>query len=159
MKTAEAIQILEKHNLWRRGADDIDMIEPKLIGEAIDTVVNYLKPTTEEEKICVGADNRFVSVDKVISVITEFYQPHGLTRTGNLLIEEIKKINQFTPSAEEDKTGGEVRKVYITVNNPTSVEDWDISSHVGTKTVYLKEVLTSPRQENATTNKNSAEMG
>lgn len=28
----------------------------------------------------------------VINKITEFYQPHGLTRTGNLLIEEIKKM-------------------------------------------------------------------
>ncbi len=52
MKTEEAIQILEQHNKWRRGEDDISMIEPSLLGEAIETVVSQLKQPSpiEEEK-------------------------------------------------------------------------------------------------------------
>ena len=40
MKIEEAIAILKQHNEWRRGAD-IPMTDPKVIGEAIDCVVNY----------------------------------------------------------------------------------------------------------------------
>ena len=42
MKLQSAIQILKRHNEWRRGAE-IDQADPKLIGMAIDTVVNYLE--------------------------------------------------------------------------------------------------------------------
>ena len=42
MKTNEAINILERHNEWRRGAD-VPMTEPKILGEAIDSAVDALK--------------------------------------------------------------------------------------------------------------------
>ena len=42
MKLQSAIQILKRHNEWRRGAE-IDQVDPKLIGMAIDTVVKYLE--------------------------------------------------------------------------------------------------------------------
>lgn len=40
MDIETAVQILEMHNKWRRGAD-IEPSGPSVIGEAIDTVVNY----------------------------------------------------------------------------------------------------------------------
>jgi hypothetical protein len=42
MKVEEAIEILEHHNEWRRGAE-IPQEEPKIIGEAIDVVLKELK--------------------------------------------------------------------------------------------------------------------
>jgi len=42
MKLEEAIKILKEHNIWRRGAEDVKMTNPKELGIAIDTVVsNY----------------------------------------------------------------------------------------------------------------------
>lgn len=40
MTIEEAIAILKTHNEWRRGAD-IPMTDPKILGEAIDTVVEH----------------------------------------------------------------------------------------------------------------------
>ena len=42
MDIIDAVNILERHNKWRRGAD-IEMENPKEIGEAIDLVVNKLR--------------------------------------------------------------------------------------------------------------------
>lgn len=47
MTIEEAIAILKHHNEWRRGAD-IPMEEPKVIGEAIDTVVNHFRDDTKK---------------------------------------------------------------------------------------------------------------
>ena len=43
MKIKEAIHILKRHNDWRRGNGDIDMeqVNPTLIGEAIDVVIEF----------------------------------------------------------------------------------------------------------------------
>lgn len=38
MELKQAIEILRKHNEWRRGAE-IPMTDPKILGEAIDCVV------------------------------------------------------------------------------------------------------------------------
>ena len=42
MKIEEAIEILERHNEWRRGAN-IEMANPTKLGEAIDVVIKELK--------------------------------------------------------------------------------------------------------------------
>lgn len=42
MKIEEAIEILERHNEWRRGAE-IPMAQPSILGEAIDVVIKELK--------------------------------------------------------------------------------------------------------------------
>ena len=50
MEIKEAIKILKRHNKWRRYNGDIDkspeMISPKNIGVAIDTVIEYHKSTS-----------------------------------------------------------------------------------------------------------------
>lgn len=47
MTLIEAIQILETHNKWRRGAE-IPMEEPKKIGIAIDFVIEFCKNQKEQ---------------------------------------------------------------------------------------------------------------
>lgn len=42
MTAAEAADILESHNLWRRG-DDIEPVSPAVIGQAIDVAVGQLR--------------------------------------------------------------------------------------------------------------------
>lgn len=42
MKIQEAIQILERHNLWRRGAD-VPQQDPAEIGMAIEMVLHEVK--------------------------------------------------------------------------------------------------------------------
>lgn len=44
MNIEKAIKILELHNKWRRDTDGkYEMVEPKELGEAIDTVVKWFK--------------------------------------------------------------------------------------------------------------------
>lgn len=42
MDVQDALNILERHNKWRRGAD-IPMESPKTIGEAIDVIIAKYK--------------------------------------------------------------------------------------------------------------------
>lgn len=46
MTPQEAAAILEEHNRWRRG-EEIPMLDPKTIGEAIDAAVEFIKKTTK----------------------------------------------------------------------------------------------------------------
>lgn len=50
MEIKEAIKILKRHNKWRRYDGQIDespeMISPKSLGVAIDTVIEYHKSTS-----------------------------------------------------------------------------------------------------------------
>lgn len=48
MDTQEAVQILDRHNRWRRGAD-IEMENPTLLGIAIDEVVTHIKGELKDE--------------------------------------------------------------------------------------------------------------
>lgn len=48
MTLIEAIQILETHNKWRRGAE-IPMEEPKNIGIAIDVILKEVKKQLKEQ--------------------------------------------------------------------------------------------------------------
>ncbi len=43
MTNKEAIEILTKHNVWRRSEDGIGMIHPKLVGEAIDCAIKTMQ--------------------------------------------------------------------------------------------------------------------
>lgn len=42
MTLPEAVKILKEHNSWRR-CDDSEMISPKILGIAIDLIVEYLE--------------------------------------------------------------------------------------------------------------------
>ena len=41
MTTEQALQVLQYHNRWRRG-EDIEMTNPKKLGEAIDKAIEVL---------------------------------------------------------------------------------------------------------------------
>lgn len=47
MDIKEAVKIIERHNIWRKGAS-IEMGDPTVLGNAIDTLIKYIK---EEENI------------------------------------------------------------------------------------------------------------
>jgi len=52
MSPAEAAAILRRHNVWRRDIHDesdppIEMLPPKLIGEAIDVAVKFIEAHTD----------------------------------------------------------------------------------------------------------------
>jgi len=47
MELQEAINILERHNKWRLGAE-IPMMQPKQITEAINVVLKYVKKTMKK---------------------------------------------------------------------------------------------------------------
>lgn len=46
MKIDKAVQVLRKHNEWRKGAE-IPQLDPHEIGDAIDTVCNFVESITE----------------------------------------------------------------------------------------------------------------
>lgn len=43
MTNEEALYILERHNLWRRGADYVEATNPNLLGKAIDKAIEVLR--------------------------------------------------------------------------------------------------------------------
>jgi len=45
----KTIELLKKHNAWRRG-DEIEMMEPKKIGEVIDSAIKYLQDSNNKNK-------------------------------------------------------------------------------------------------------------
>ena len=55
MKITEAIEIVERGQRWRRG-EEIEMVEPKLFGEAIDMVLNALLNKNNEILHKLGID-------------------------------------------------------------------------------------------------------
>lgn len=46
----KAVKLLQRYNRWRRGAD-IPMPQPKEIGKAIDTAIEYIKKNEKLEGI------------------------------------------------------------------------------------------------------------
>jgi hypothetical protein len=57
MDLTQAKNILKNHNYWRRGAE-IPMLEPKLIGEALDVAIELLETMTPDTMpICRVCDS------------------------------------------------------------------------------------------------------
>jgi len=49
MKIEEAIKILENHNKWRRGSDELPMAEPYILGIAIDLILLEIKKVVKND--------------------------------------------------------------------------------------------------------------
>jgi hypothetical protein len=43
MSIEEAIKVLESHQAWRLGDDDVQMTDPKKLTEANNVILNYLR--------------------------------------------------------------------------------------------------------------------
>ena len=61
MELTAAKEILKEHNEWRRGAE-IKQQEPKLIGEAIDTVLAHLEMEGTRKNFVYPTDKQILAV-------------------------------------------------------------------------------------------------
>lgn len=50
MTEREALELLQRHNRWRRGDNSIEMADPRAIGLAIDVACRVLAKHIEHEK-------------------------------------------------------------------------------------------------------------
>ena len=50
MTEREALELLQRHNRWRRGDNSIEMADPRAIGLAIDVACRVLTEHIEHEK-------------------------------------------------------------------------------------------------------------
>lgn len=50
MTEQEALDLLQKHNRWRRGDDSVEMADPRALGHAIDVACRVLAERIEKEK-------------------------------------------------------------------------------------------------------------
>lgn len=50
MTEREALELLQRHNRWRRGDNSIEMADPRAIGLAIDVACRVLAEHIEHEK-------------------------------------------------------------------------------------------------------------
>lgn len=50
MTEREALELLKRHNRWRRGDNSIEMADPRAIGLAIDVACRVLAEHIEHEK-------------------------------------------------------------------------------------------------------------
>lgn len=60
MTKQEAIEILEKHNLWRRDNNvpsKYEMQEPKVLGQAIDFAIKYMKDEKDAQRLSRKSNN------------------------------------------------------------------------------------------------------
>jgi len=77
MELKTAIELLEKHNQWRRGDDTIDMADPELLGMAIDLVLNQVKNYVAGEelkqKISVIVSNTTLSGNEKRDQLLDLY--------------------------------------------------------------------------------------
>ena len=79
MEINDAINLLEHHNKWRRGAD-IPMVNPTALGEAIDVVVKNYK-----EKIifqCIMDDKKEISYAKTLLDALNNDKTNALAKTA-----------------------------------------------------------------------------
>lgn len=80
MDIEKAIQVLEEHNKWRRGSDEITMGNATEIGIAIDTVLEAVKEVNTDEDV------------QYLSMLSNWYlKCHAKiirVETGNLTIKD-----------------------------------------------------------------------
>ena len=50
MTEREALELLQRHNRWRRGDDSVEMADPRALGHAIDVACRVIAEHIEKEK-------------------------------------------------------------------------------------------------------------
>lgn len=51
MTTEKAIEILQQHNLWRRGVDNVEATHPELLGLALEKAIEVMKISKGKAKM------------------------------------------------------------------------------------------------------------
>ena len=72
MTNKEAIEILESHNRWRRGDDDVKETDPKLYGMALDKAIEVLIGDSND-KVFNHYGKPFTSGRDLWDFLTEHY--------------------------------------------------------------------------------------
>jgi len=58
MTEREALELLQRHNRWRRGDDSVEMAAPRALGLAIDEACRVLAEHIQEKEKTNGSTNR-----------------------------------------------------------------------------------------------------
>jgi len=58
MTEREVLELLQRHNRWRRGDDSVEMGDPRAIGLAIDEACRVLAEHIQEKEKTNGSTNR-----------------------------------------------------------------------------------------------------
>lgn len=58
MTEREALELLQKHNRWRRGDDSVEMANPSELGRAIDVACHVLAEHIHEKEKTNDSTNR-----------------------------------------------------------------------------------------------------
>lgn len=58
MTEREALELLQKHNRWRRGDDSVEMANPSELGRAIDVACRVLSEHIHEKEKTNDSTNR-----------------------------------------------------------------------------------------------------
>lgn len=58
MTEREALELLQRHNRWRRGDDSVEMADPRAIGLAIDEACRVLAEHIHEKEKTNDSTNR-----------------------------------------------------------------------------------------------------
>lgn len=96
MNIQDAIKILESHNKWRRGNNDIEMTAPSILGEAIDIVTDYYSTHVTQ-----GEDIRKQALRKLLLMAEEDYMKGSLSKKIHTAINETYLLfsKSLTPKA------------------------------------------------------------
>ena len=74
MKIREALNILRHHQEWRLGSEDLDMLEPKVITQAIDTILKNLDERYTKQEFLDAAkfgEVSMIDAKHVVSLLDE----------------------------------------------------------------------------------------
>lgn len=86
MDIKEAVKIIERYNIWRRGADT-EIVEPTILGNAMDTVIKYIK---EKENIKDETHRILISFEDL--EFKEHFKDAGKSycKMGNYFLEQFE---------------------------------------------------------------------
>lgn len=97
MKTTEALEILKRHNEWRRGAE-IEMEHPEILGIAIDVILREKQPKTKIIKFIFRliAFPFYAGLSLIPTLRNYFFHLYLFVRYGGESIAYRKDFNPLT---------------------------------------------------------------
>ena len=113
MTTQEAVEVLEQYNKWRRGAE-IEMPDPKRIGEAINVAINTLKEANNMTKfMTLGYSKKTVKktvfktlLDDSFKIVNASVQPENYSNV--LFLGHDESYGDLFKAWDDDKNGFDI---------------------------------------------------